>query len=158
MTAHFHGCPRKPWPTFPSLLCFFMSPAPTCGVENGGGRGSRTTMPLKKNPSTCVRGYLIQRDGEVWCVYDPPDVAREPSQPSERTRSHPHRGSSCAPLPPTWTLSKFSLSVSRLLAPPVRRITLGMALGTCCMELFTRSIWGSRRRAGTLRGKCRLEK
>lgn len=100
MTAHFHGCPRKPWPTFPSLLCFFMSPAPTCGVENGGGRGSRTTMPLKKNPSTCVRGYLIQRDGEVWCVYDPPDVAREPSQPSERTRSHPHRGSSSA-VPPS---------------------------------------------------------
>lgn len=49
--------------------------------------------------------------------------------------------------PPTWCplirtcpLSKFSFSSSRLLAPPVRRITLGIALGTCCMELFTRSI------------------
>lgn len=40
----------------------------------------------------------------------------------------------------TCPLSKFSFSSSRLLAPPVRRITLGIALGTCCMELFTRSI------------------
>lgn len=43
---------------------------------------------------------------------------------------------------PTCPLSKFSLSSSRLLAPAVRRITLGIALGTCCMELFTRSIAG----------------
>lgn len=40
----------------------------------------------------------------------------------------------------TCPRSKFSFSSSRLLAPPVRRITLGIALGTCCMELFTRSI------------------
>ncbi|PWA20470.1 hypothetical protein CCH79_00003701 [Gambusia affinis] len=42
----------------------------------------------------------------------------------------------------TIKTSGFSLSSSRLLAPPVRRITLGIALGTCCMELFTRSIAG----------------
>lgn len=42
---------------------------------------------------------------------------------------------------PTCPLSKFSFSSSRLLAPPVRRITLGIALGTCCMELLTRSIF-----------------
>lgn len=40
----------------------------------------------------------------------------------------------------TCPLSKFSFSSSRLFAAPVRRITLGIALGTCCMELFTRSI------------------
>lgn len=42
---------------------------------------------------------------------------------------------------PTCPLSKFSFSSSRLLAPPVRRITLGIALGTCCMELLTRSMF-----------------
>lgn len=41
----------------------------------------------------------------------------------------------------TWLRSKFSFSTSILLAPPARRVkTLGIGLGTCCIELLTRSI------------------
>lgn len=42
---------------------------------------------------------------------------------------------------PTWLRSKFSFSTSKLFAPPVRRLsTFGIGFGTCCMELFTRSM------------------
>lgn len=55
----------------------------------------------------------------------------------------------------TCPLSKFSFSSSRLLAPPVRRITLGIALGTCCMEFFIRSIALCLCRRARRRARCK---
>lgn len=93
---------------------------------------------MKKEKNHGARFFIWADSKTPWHDNHPPSVySQSGSQPGP---SIPVKVTPGPALLHTCPLSKFSFSSSRLLAPPVRRITLGIALGTCCMELFTRSI------------------